>query len=190
LRRRHQATPSSLVWIEADEEAPKLVALRRFKRSSLVQRWCLPSDGRTDSQGGNGATATAGDGGASPGERAFPGEVPSGVSSSVDDTLVPLLRDDMVSWETLEDRYGSLLELVSILLGVVPNCDRYLEIWEPAFRTYNTMVPNFLNLPFSIFGIAGACREAELSAPAIVELVFWLSVLQMLHRLSCFYAGR
>ena len=33
-----------------------------------------------------------------------------------------------------------------------------------------------------------ACRESELSARAIVELITWLSVLQMLHRLSCFYA--
>ena len=32
-----------------------------------------------------------------------------------------------------------------------------------------------------------ACRDAGLSAPAIVELVSWLSVLQMLHRLSSYY---
>jgi alkylhydroperoxidase family enzyme len=77
----------------------------------------------------------------------------------VGQTLVPLLRDDMVPWKTLEERYGPLLELVRTLIGVVPNCDRYLEIWEPAFRTYNIMVPNFLNLPFSIFGFGGAPAE-------------------------------
>jgi hypothetical protein len=71
-------------------------------------------------------------------------------------TLVPLLREEMVPWDTLERRYGPLLELVSLLLGVVPNCDRYLEIWPPAFRTYNIMVPNFLNLPVPIFGVGGA----------------------------------
>jgi alkylhydroperoxidase family enzyme len=71
-------------------------------------------------------------------------------------TLAALLQRDAVSWETLEDRYRPLLELVRTLLGVVPNCDRYLEIWEPGFRTYNIMVPNFLNLPFSIFGVGGA----------------------------------
>ncbi len=37
--------------------------------------------------------------------------------------------------------------------------------------------------------VVAACREGELSAPAIVELVSWLSVLQMLHRLSCFYGA-
>jgi alkylhydroperoxidase family enzyme len=72
------------------------------------------------------------------------------------ETLVPLLRDDMVSWDTLHERYGSVLKLVEILLGVVPNCDRYLEIWPPGFRTYNVMVPNFLNLPAPIFGVGGA----------------------------------
>jgi alkylhydroperoxidase family enzyme len=52
-----------------------------------------------------------------------------------------------------------VLELVRILIGVVPNCDPYLEIWPPAFRTYNIMVPNFLNLPFSVFGFGGAPKE-------------------------------
>jgi len=73
--------------------------------------------------------------------------------------LVPLLREEMVAWETLEERYGALLKLVEVLLGVVPNCDRYLEIWPPAFRTYNVMVPNFLNLPAPIFGVGGAPGE-------------------------------
>jgi len=76
--------------------------------------------------------------------------------SSVEDTLVPLLRDQMVPWETLETRHRTMLELVRLLLGVVPNCDRYLEMWPPAFRTYNVMVPNLLNLPFSLLGIGGA----------------------------------
>src|ERR1700757_5040126 len=71
-------------------------------------------------------------------------------------TLVPLLREQMVPWSTLEHRYGPVLKLVDMLLGVVPNCDRYLEIWPPGFRTYNIMVPNFLNLPVPIFGVGGA----------------------------------
>lgn len=57
--------------------------------------------------------------------------------------------------ETLHRQYGALLQLVEKLIGVVPNCDSYLEIWPPAFRTYNVLVPNFLNLPFSLWG-AGA----------------------------------
>lgn len=80
--------------------------------------------------------------------------LPSHVAA--DDTLASLLADHAVSWETLHHRYGPLLELVRTLVGVVPNCDRYLEIWEPAFRTYNIMVPNFLNLPFSVFGLRAA----------------------------------
>lgn len=45
-----------------------------------------------------------------------------------------------------------MLELVRVMLGVVPNCHSYLEIWPPALRTYNVMVPNVLNLPFMNWG--------------------------------------
>ena len=72
--------------------------------------------------------------------------------------LVGLLEQEAVPFETLHARYGSLLELVRKLLGVVPNCDPYLEIWPPAFRTYNVMVPNLLNLPFLVWGL-GAPRS-------------------------------
>ena len=72
--------------------------------------------------------------------------------------LVELLEQEAVPFETLHTRYGSLLELVRKLLGVVPNCDPYLEIWPPAFRTYNVMVPNLLNLPFLAWGL-GAPRS-------------------------------
>jgi alkylhydroperoxidase family enzyme len=60
--------------------------------------------------------------------------------------------------ETLYERYGALLELVRRLIGVVPKCDPYLEIWPLAFRTYNVMVPNFLNLPMSLWGV-GAPKD-------------------------------
>jgi alkylhydroperoxidase family enzyme len=80
-------------------------------------------------------------------------------SPNTDDRLVALLKKDAVPMTTLHERYGPLLELVRTLIGVVPNCDRYLEIWQPAFRTYNLMVPNFLNLPFSLFGIGGAPKD-------------------------------
>ncbi len=69
--------------------------------------------------------------------------------------LTPLLHDARVGWDVLDDRYGALLRLVDAVLGVVPNCDRYLEIWPPAFRTYNIMVPNFLNLPVPVLGVGG-----------------------------------
>ena len=73
-----------------------------------------------------------------------------------EDTLASLLYEHRLPWSVLHDRYGPLLELVRALLGVVPNCDRYLEIWPPAFRTYNVLVPNFLNLPVSVLGLGGA----------------------------------
>lgn len=82
---------------------------------------------------------------------------PSPLASS--DVLAALLKDDVVPMSTLHNRYGPLLELVRVLIGVVPNCDTYLEIWPPAFRTYNILVPNFLNLPFSIFGVGGAPKD-------------------------------
>ncbi len=72
--------------------------------------------------------------------------------------LVRLLKSEAVPFETLHARYGGLLELVRTLIGVVPNCDPYLEMWPPAFRTYNVMVPNFLNLPLLIWGL-GAPKD-------------------------------
>jgi alkylhydroperoxidase family enzyme len=69
--------------------------------------------------------------------------------------LTPLLHESMVGWDVLEDRYGPLLRLVDTVLGVVPNCDRYMEIWPTSFRTYNIMVPNLLNLPVPVLGMGG-----------------------------------
>jgi alkylhydroperoxidase family enzyme len=72
--------------------------------------------------------------------------------------LVDLLEQDAIPFETLHARYGAVLQLVRRLLGIVPNCDPYLEIWPPAFRTYNVMVPNLLNLPLMVWGL-GAPRS-------------------------------
>jgi len=81
------------------------------------------------------------------------------MSSSVQPpVLVSLLEKNAVPFETLRERYGALLELVHALLGVVPNCDPYLEIWPVAFRSYNVMVPNLLNLPLMLWGL-GAPRS-------------------------------
>lgn len=90
---------------------------------------------------------------------------------SVDDpsvSLTPLLRSSMASWADLRARYGGLLRLVDTMLGVVPNCDRYLEIWPPAFRTYNVMVPNLLNLPVPVLGVGGP-------PPAMVGLAMYVA---------------
>jgi AhpD family alkylhydroperoxidase len=78
--------------------------------------------------------------------------------------LVELLERDAVPFETLHSHYDSLLELVRKLIGVVPNCDRYLEIWPPAFRTYNVMVPNLLNLPFLVWGMSAPRSTVGLAA--------------------------
>jgi alkylhydroperoxidase family enzyme len=67
-------------------------------------------------------------------------------------TLTESLRPAAVDVARLGQEVGSLLRLVRLLIGVVPNCDGYLAIWPPGFRTYNLLVPNCLNLPFSIWG--------------------------------------
>ena len=74
---------------------------------------------------------------------------------STSPTLASLLEGSKVSWDVLHARYGAQLQLVDTILGVVPNCDPYLEIWPPAFRTYNLLVPNFLNLPVPVLGLGG-----------------------------------
>lgn len=68
------------------------------------------------------------------------------------ETLAQALRPAAVDFSRLHDEYGPLLRLVRMLIGVVPNCDRVLAIWPAGFRTYNLLVPNLLNLPFSVWG--------------------------------------
>lgn len=82
--------------------------------------------------------------------------------------LASLLQGSKVEWDLLEQGYGPLLRLVEKLLGVVPNCDRYLEIWPPAFRTYNVLVPNMLNLPAPVLGVGGP-------APGVVGLAMYVA---------------
>lgn len=65
-----------------------------------------------------------------------------------------VLAKDAVSLDDLDDRYHALLVLVKTLIGVVSNCDGVMEIFPPAFTTYNLIVPNFINVPFLMWGIA------------------------------------
>ncbi|MEM7590363.1 MAG: hypothetical protein AAF383_02370 [Cyanobacteria bacterium P01_A01_bin.83] len=67
-------------------------------------------------------------------------------------TIARLLKSSEIDFDTLHESYDPMLGLVEELIGVVPNCDKLLEIWSPGFRTYNLIVPNFLNLPFSLWG--------------------------------------
>ncbi|NND32534.1 MAG: hypothetical protein HKN76_08085 [Saprospiraceae bacterium] len=67
-------------------------------------------------------------------------------------TLAAQLKPVAVDFETLHKSYSPVLSLVRVLIGVVPNCDTFLEIWPTGFRTYNLLVPNMLNLPATLFG--------------------------------------
>ena len=51
--------------------------------------------------------------------------------------------------ETIIADYPAFTSIVKTLIGVVPVCDEYLEIWPRAFKTYNLIVPNLMNVPFS-----------------------------------------
>ncbi|MFL6237848.1 MAG: hypothetical protein ACJ76N_32320 [Thermoanaerobaculia bacterium] len=68
------------------------------------------------------------------------------------DTLARSLQPSAVGLSQLRREYGPLLQLVRLVIGVVPNCDSLLAIWPTGFRSYNLLVPNFLNLPFSVWG--------------------------------------
>lgn len=67
-------------------------------------------------------------------------------------TLIRSLRPAAVDFAQLNQEYGPLLQIVRLLIGVVPNCDPYLAIWPTGFRSYNLLVANLLNLPFSVWG--------------------------------------
>ncbi|MFV0526880.1 MAG: carboxymuconolactone decarboxylase family protein [Acidimicrobiales bacterium] len=66
-------------------------------------------------------------------------------------TLAQAIEPAAVDMADLDRNYRPLLKLVRELIGVVPNCDRYLEIWPPGFRSYNLLVPNLLDLPALLF---------------------------------------
>ena len=65
-------------------------------------------------------------------------------------TLANQLLPSSVDFSRLHQDYSPLLNLVKLLIGVIPNCDPILEIWQVGFRTYNLLVPNLLNLPISL----------------------------------------
>ena len=49
--------------------------------------------------------------------------------------------EDRVGFDEPCRRYRPVLSLVDVLIGVVPNGDRYPETWPPGFRTCNLMGP-------------------------------------------------
>ncbi|MEM7325801.1 MAG: hypothetical protein AAF531_22135 [Actinomycetota bacterium] len=76
----------------------------------------------------------------------------------MESTLAQEIQDSAVSFDELEQEYRPMLRLVEQLIGVVPNCDPYLEIWPTGFRTYNLLVANLLNVPASVVG-GGAPKD-------------------------------
>lgn len=77
---------------------------------------------------------------------------PNLIMTSNKNTIAQQLKPFEIDFDTLHINYHPMLGLVRELIGVVPNCDKLLEIWSTGFRTYNFIVPNFLNLPFSLLG--------------------------------------
>mmetsp|Transcript_4280 Transcript_4280/g.7136 ORF Transcript_4280/g.7136 Transcript_4280/m.7136 type:complete len:455 (+) Transcript_4280:125-1489(+) len=66
-------------------------------------------------------------------------------------TLASLIQDEAIPMDQVRSKgYGCMMNLVQALIGVVPTCDSYLEIWSTGFRTYNLIIPNLLNLPFTL----------------------------------------
>lgn len=50
-------------------------------------------------------------------------------------TVYDLLRSQHVGFDVLRKKHLSLLLAVRKIIGVTPNCDKFLEIWPPAFAT-------------------------------------------------------
>jgi alkylhydroperoxidase family enzyme len=67
-------------------------------------------------------------------------------------TLAQEIEEAQVAFSDLEKEYRPMLRLVEQMIGVVPNCDPYLEIWPSGFKTYNLLVANLLNMPQAILG--------------------------------------
>jgi len=67
-------------------------------------------------------------------------------------TLAQKIESASTGFDELENEYRAMLRLVEQLLGFVPNLAPVLEIWPPAFRSYNLLIPNLLNLPVALMG--------------------------------------
>jgi alkylhydroperoxidase family enzyme len=68
-------------------------------------------------------------------------------------TLEFALRQHAVPLAEMHKKYPSVLNVVNRILGLVPRCDGYLEIWPPAFVTYNILVPNLFDIPRCDLGL-------------------------------------
>eukprot|EP00281_Chroomonas_sp_CCMP1168_P029924 CAMPEP_0206240352 /NCGR_PEP_ID=MMETSP0047_2-20121206/15893_1 /ASSEMBLY_ACC=CAM_ASM_000192 /TAXON_ID=195065 /ORGANISM="Chroomonas mesostigmatica_cf, Strain CCMP1168" /LENGTH=435 /DNA_ID=CAMNT_0053665129 /DNA_START=110 /DNA_END=1414 /DNA_ORIENTATION=- len=86
----------------------------------------------------------------------------------MDTTLLRLLDGARVPMDQIESDYPYQTGCVRELIGLVPDCDAYLEIWPAAFRSYNLIVPNCFNVPFSPIGWGpGGALAQELQGAAM-----------------------
>jgi hypothetical protein len=72
-------------------------------------------------------------------------------------TVYSLLYEHRVGFDAIKRMDGRLyhvLRIIKRLISVASNAGPIMEMWPPAFRTYNCLVPNFLNLPFLLWGVA------------------------------------
>lgn len=67
-------------------------------------------------------------------------------------TLARELAPHAVSPERLPADHRRVEAMVNELIGVTPNCYPVLALWPPGLRTLDVLVPNLLNLPFSLVG--------------------------------------
>jgi len=67
-------------------------------------------------------------------------------------TFAQALAPATVSYEHLRKHYNPFLQLALRFLGVMAHCYPYMEIWPTSFRSYNLMLPNLMEFPFSLFG--------------------------------------
>jgi alkylhydroperoxidase family enzyme len=68
-------------------------------------------------------------------------------------TIEYALRRHAVPLDEVARRHSAVVGLVRRMLGVTPHCDGLLEIWPPAFTTYNVLVPNLLDIPRCDLGL-------------------------------------
>lgn len=69
-------------------------------------------------------------------------------------SIYDILQPHGVCIDDLDSKYHAILMLVRSLIGVTPNGFSVLEIFPPAFTSYNLIIPNFLNVPFLLWGVA------------------------------------
>ena len=86
--------------------------------------------------------------------------------TAVKETLEYALRSHAVPTDELRRRYPAVLDMVGRILGLTPRCDGYLEIWPPAFTTYNLLVPGLFDVPKCDLGLGIPPRLRSLVAHA------------------------